>query len=267
MNDFVASSVCWTIETSWRTSPRAQLRVLRQESIDDLGLEDDVRQALGRPVVHRPGDIAAEILLGRQDDPRHALGRRGLGRGRGRIRARRKLADLGTRSRRRRRERSTSSASESRKRASDLALAVEDLDLRLHDGRAAGERDELDVEGEEVLGGAIPASRPACRWPGPASARAARPRSGPAARACRSRSISPSSVATSRTTRATTSPRESGAALALLRGHGRRDQSSGIRIQPWRIAYTTAWVRSLTDSLRRIELMWFLTVCSLIERA
>ena len=54
-------------------------------------------------------------------------------------------------------------------------------------------------------------------------------------------------------------------------GSGRRtrssDQSSGIRIQPWRIAYTTAWVRSLTDSLRRIELMWFLTVCSLIDSA
>ena len=46
-----------------------------------------------------------------------------------------------------------------------------------------------------------------------------------------------------------------------------RPQSSGIRIQPWRIAYTTAWVRSLTDSLRRIELMWFLTVCSLIDSA
>ncbi len=46
-----------------------------------------------------------------------------------------------------------------------------------------------------------------------------------------------------------------------------RHQSSGIRIQPWRIAYTTAWVRSLTDSLRRIELMWFLTVCSLIVSA
>ena len=45
------------------------------------------------------------------------------------------------------------------------------------------------------------------------------------------------------------------------------DQSSGIRIQPWRIAYTTAWVRSLTDSFRRIELMWFLTVCSLIDSA
>ena len=44
-------------------------------------------------------------------------------------------------------------------------------------------------------------------------------------------------------------------------------QSSGILIQPWRIAYTTAWVRSLTESLRRIELMWFFTVCSLIDSA
>jgi hypothetical protein len=44
-------------------------------------------------------------------------------------------------------------------------------------------------------------------------------------------------------------------------------QSSGILIQPWRIAYTTAWVRSLTASFRRIELMWFLTVCSLIDSA
>ncbi len=44
-------------------------------------------------------------------------------------------------------------------------------------------------------------------------------------------------------------------------------QSSGILIQPWRIAYTTAWVRSLTASLRRMELMWFFTVCSLIESA
>ena len=57
------------------------------------------------------------------------------------------------------------------------------------------------------------------------------------------------------------------------RGHGGAGprevwpQSSGIRIQPWRIAYTTAWVRSFTDSLRRIELMWFLTVCSEIDSA
>ena len=58
----------------------------------------------------------------------------------------------------------------------------------------------------------------------------------------------------------------SGAGLRV-RGIRARDQSSGIRIQPWRIAYTTAWVRSLTDSFRRIELMWFLTVCSEIDSA
>ena len=50
-------------------------------------------------------------------------------------------------------------------------------------------------------------------------------------------------------------------------GHPGADQSSGIRIQPWRIAYTTAWVRSFTESFRRMELMWFLTVCSLMESA
>jgi len=44
-------------------------------------------------------------------------------------------------------------------------------------------------------------------------------------------------------------------------------QSSGILIQPWRMAYTTAWVRSLTESLRRMLLMWFLTVCSLMDSA
>ena len=48
---------------------------------------------------------------------------------------------------------------------------------------------------------------------------------------------------------------------------GRDAQSSGILIQPWRMAYTTAWVRSLTLSLRRMDDMWFLTVCSLIPRA
>ena len=50
-------------------------------------------------------------------------------------------------------------------------------------------------------------------------------------------------------------------------GLGPGHQSSGIRIQPCRIAYTTACVRSLTESLRRIELMWFLTVCSEIDSA
>ena len=47
-------------------------RVAIQEALHDLGLEHDVRQALGRPVVHGPGDVAAEVLLGRQD---HAVAR------------------------------------------------------------------------------------------------------------------------------------------------------------------------------------------------
>ena len=34
----------------------------------------------------------------------------------------------------------------------DLALAIEDLDLCFHDRGPAGERDELDVEGDDVLG-------------------------------------------------------------------------------------------------------------------
>ena len=58
-----------------------QGRVLADEPLDDLGLEDDVGQALGRAVVHRPGDLAAQVLLGRQQHPRD--GRLALGRGRG----------------------------------------------------------------------------------------------------------------------------------------------------------------------------------------
>ena len=41
----------------------------------------------------------------------------------------------------------------------------------------------------------------------------------------------------------------------------------GISIQSWPIAHTTACVRSLTESFRRMELVWFLTVCSLIVSA
>ncbi len=74
MNDFVASRVCWTIATSWRTSPAARSGSLRDEPLHDLGLEDDVRQALGRAVVHRPGDLAAQVLLGAQEQPRDTAG-------------------------------------------------------------------------------------------------------------------------------------------------------------------------------------------------
>ena len=61
--------------------------------------------------------------------------------------------------------------------------------------------------------------------------------------------------------------RGNAAGLAKIGQGGTAAQSSGILIQPWRMAYTTAWVRSLTDSFRRIELMWFFTVCSLIDSA
>lgn len=53
----------------------------------------------------------------------------------------------------------------------------------------------------------------------------------------------------------------------MAHGRGPRadiGQSSGSLIQPWRMAYTTAWVRSFTLSLRRMEDMWFFTVCSLM---
>src|SRR5207244_1805091 len=63
-----------------------------------------------------------------------------------------------------------------------------------------------------------------------------------------------SSAATSLTRRVARSPAspdaagavDDGAAEGSLWDEGTvADQSSGIRIQPWRIAYTTAWVRSL----------------------
>ena len=44
-------------------------RIARDEPLDDLGLEDDVREALGRAVVHGPRDLAAQILLRAQDQP------------------------------------------------------------------------------------------------------------------------------------------------------------------------------------------------------
>ena len=71
MNDFVASRVDWTIAMSSRVSGLAASGSRGDQPVDDLGLEDDVGQALGGPVVHRPGDVAAEILLGREDHPGH----------------------------------------------------------------------------------------------------------------------------------------------------------------------------------------------------
>ena len=141
MNDFVASSVCWTIATSWRTSPPAFAGSRRHEPLDDLGLEDDVRQALGRAVVHRPGDLAAEVLLGVEDQPRD--GRRDAARVGGPrppapVLAGR-AAGIGTSPERRSATRH-SAASASRIPAEGPALALEDVDLRLHQRRALGQR-------------------------------------------------------------------------------------------------------------------------------
>ena len=66
MNVLVASSVRWTMAVSSLTSDRRRGGVALEQALDDLGLEHDVGEALGRPVVHRPGDVAAEVLLGRQ---------------------------------------------------------------------------------------------------------------------------------------------------------------------------------------------------------
>ena len=254
-------------------------RVAGHEALHDLGLEDDVRQALGRAVVHRAGDLAAQVLLGAEDHPRHgrrhdrlavgaagAVGSLGAARRRASPRSRRSMA-VGE-----------YSATASRYAAERPPLALEDLDLGLHQGRAPGQRDELGVSSTSSVGG----RRRPCRRAASFSAAAARRVSCRAASVrawLTSRSISASSP--SRRRDVVGQPRGSSARLAggvsaVGVGHRRtavagtvvgRHQSSGIRIQPWRIAYTTAWVRSLTESLRRIELMWFLTVCSLIDRA
>ena len=42
-------------------------RVAFKQPLDDLRLQHDVGQALGRPVVHSPGDLPAEVLLGGED--------------------------------------------------------------------------------------------------------------------------------------------------------------------------------------------------------
>jgi hypothetical protein len=63
MNDLVASRVCWTIAMRADLGPGHD-RVAGHQAVHDLGLEHDVGEALGRAVVHRPGDLAAEVLLG-----------------------------------------------------------------------------------------------------------------------------------------------------------------------------------------------------------
>src|SRR5204863_921381 len=47
------------------------VRIAPEQALHDLGLEDDVREALGWAVVHRASDLAAQVLLGVEHDPRH----------------------------------------------------------------------------------------------------------------------------------------------------------------------------------------------------
>ena len=261
-------------------------RVAGDEPIDDLRLQDDVGQALGRPVVHRPGDLAAEVLLGGEHDPRHA-GRFVAVRAPGRRRTRRPgalsarvRAPALRRRRGRRRGRPRSRPSASRKRCEHLRLPsrtstwaairaarrVSSRSWRVELGDIAGSGAVAAADGGQLIGGRLRAS----------------PRGGPAsARAC---STSSSISASSRSRRleargrprARTSAGDAGAAGGavstdsrhrLAGRSGRVDQSSGIRIQPWRMAYTTAWVRSFTRQLAEDADMWFLTVCSLIDSA
>ena len=268
MNDFVASSVCWTIATSWRTSP-APCRIALDEALDDLGLEHDVRQALGRPVVHRPGDLAAEVLLGIEDQPRDG------GRHRGVV-----VRPPAPRHRRAGRIRRISAGSRppiGREVLGDrvavagqgAALALEDVDLGLHQGGALGQRDQARRLVEALLGVAVRAGSGVELVGGRGAGRSWRVAS---ALAWVDEQVDLAQLAVELDEVVHESARTARRAVAAVAvgqpgrssiGH----QSSGIRIQPWRIAYTTAWVRSLTDSLRRIELMWFLTVCSLIDSA
>ena len=153
MKPFVASRVCWTIWTRSRSSPFACVGIAIEQPLHDLGLERDVRERLRRPVVHRPRDLAAQVLLGVED---HARQRRGQ-----------RLGDLGqVRAGGSRDPRPVAGVDDRDVDAADLvhdrgdrvpvarerpALAVEDVDLRLHERRPAGEQQRLGVGLGRVL--------------------------------------------------------------------------------------------------------------------
>ena len=133
MKVLVASSVCWTICTSRPQLAPGHGRVALQEPVHDLGLEHDVGQRLRRPVVHGPGDLAAQVLLGGQDDP----GQRGwrlLGGTRGR-----RVGDADALQPIGERRQGGAVAGEG------LALALQDVDLRLHEHGAPGQGHERAV--------------------------------------------------------------------------------------------------------------------------
>ena len=225
MNDLVASSVCWTIATSWRTSPLGAGRVGRHEALDDLGLEHDVGQALGRAVVHRPGDLAAQVLLGAEEQPRdrgrdaarvgHRRGRLAAGLGR--------VAAAGGTS-----PKALERLDVGRERVAEATqgppLALQDVDLRLHQGRALGQQDQLGVELA-----ACPVARR--RRPGAAASDGRELLGGRATRRVSCRVASARACATSRSTSPSSLSRRA-SLLRHLRGQlgqaGRRGRSASV---------------------------------------
>jgi len=120
-------------------------RIAVHQTLHDLGLEDDVREALGGAVVHRPGDVAAQVLQGRLEEAVHGgradAGSHGLGRPR-----------PGERRRRSRQIDATEGghlAAQVRQGVAitqqHLLLALQHLDLGVHQGSALRERDERRV--------------------------------------------------------------------------------------------------------------------------
>ena len=257
MNDLVASSVCWTICTSSRTSPRA-LAGSDATSRSTICAWSTMLVRLWAG----PSCMAREISRRRSSWARQQESRNGGG----------QLGELARGGtgvaapvRRHRRPDALDVGGQGVAVArEDPLLAVEDLDLGLHQRGALRERQELRVllERGGRIGAAGRARRELLGRLGAATLRDGLPPRSPGTRAARSRRA-PSRAAS----RSSASRTGSATAFGWRGGLGLGHQSSGIRIQPWRIAYTTACVRSLTDSLRRIELMWFLTVCSEIDSA
>ena len=140
------------------TPSRGLPEVLGHEPLDDLRLEDDVRQALRGPVVHLAGDLAAHVLLGGEDHPGHARRQRAvrldqLGLARPAL-----AAAAAARHRPRAGSPATTRACVGVRRDrlvepdAGLALALEEVDLGLHQGGLARDRDELVGELRELLG-------------------------------------------------------------------------------------------------------------------
>ena len=253
MNDLVASRVCWTIAIELADLVAGLGRVRRHEPLDDLGLQDDVGQALGGAVVHRPGDLAPEVFL--RAEQQAGDGRRDAARVRG---PRPAGADLG-RTGRRRWARRWNAAQRLGIRGERIAvpaerpsLALEDVDLRFHQRRALGQQDELGVEvRRDASGRAARRTTWRSRSPWPASrprptrrdlvAGGLRLRLGDEQVHLGELGVEVREVVRHPPGQLGQAGRRRGRGRAV--GHRRGwspvtvvDQSSGIRIQPWRIA-------------------------------